>query len=493
MADDTPGEGERPGSRHEHGLAPGTVLEGKYRLDRVIGSGGMGIVYAATHLTLHKPVAVKLLLPELGHDRDLVARMIREARVASSTGHPNIVGVSDLGWAGGAPFIVMELLDGRTLDRIVRESGPMPVAEAARVVVDVLDALDAVHERGIVHRDLKPANVMLAAGPKGRRVVKVLDFGISKVLGPDPDLDATKTGRVMGTPRHMAPEQALAKPVDRRADIHAAGSLLYTLVTGTAPFEAPTATATLARLLEGSYTPASRTASAIPEALDEVISRALAPRPDDRYADAAAMQAALRPFADGEVAAAPSGPPPVDLAAPATAGALRPMTLRGADPWPTSGRARGPEAPRLELDVPPGWKPGQSDRSPFSTPPRRAVRYAWWGWYLLVAALIAGGWAAWHYRAQLVEVVDVGDLGSGSDPADSGETILLLVDTVPKDAIVFIDDVQRDERPVTLPKSDRWLKIRVEAPGYAPRVLQIQPTQTRRVKVELDRAPKKKG
>jgi serine/threonine-protein kinase len=493
MADETPGEGGQA-STAVHGFAPGTVLEGKYRLDRVIGSGGMGIVYAGTHLLLDKPVAVKLLLPELAASRDVVDRMIREARTASATGHPNVVAVSDLGLAGAAPFIVMELLEGRSLERILQEDGPLPLADAARIMMEVLDALEAVHERGIVHRDLKPANVMLARGPKGRRVAKVLDFGISKVLAPEADTAATKTGRVMGTPRHMAPEQALAKPIDHRCDIHAAGSLLYALLTGAAPFQASSATATLARLLEGSYTPASRIVPGLPAALDDVIARALAPEPENRFADAEQMRAALRPFTERVVAPGSTvGPPPVALDGPPTAGALR--SGADVDPWPTRARASVPAAgdpasSRLELDVPAGWRAGQNDRSPIARSRPRGNRFAWWGWYALVAAVVAGAWAAWRYRADLVQVIDVGDLGGGATP--SGETILLLVDTVPKDALVFIDDVQRDERPVTLPKSDAHVKIRVQAPGYEPRVLQIQPTRTRRVKIELDRTPRKR-
>ena len=173
-------------------FSSGTVFEAKYRIERLLGRGGMGEVYAATHTLLDKLVAVKVLLPEYAKDAAMVSRMTREARAASATGHPNIALVTDMGWTGDRPFIVMEMIDGETLEsRIAR--GPVPVDLALTWMDQILDALDAVHAKDLIHRDLKPANLMLTPSREGPLMIKVLDFGISKSTQADADTTG-KTG-----------------------------------------------------------------------------------------------------------------------------------------------------------------------------------------------------------------------------------------------------------------------------------------------------------
>jgi serine/threonine protein kinase len=477
-------------------LPLGALLEGKYRLVRILGRGGMGVVYEASHELLGKAVALKVLAPELAGRKEMVARVMREARAAGATGHPNVVLVTDMGTHEGLPFFVMELLAGENLAELLVRRTRLGVRRATTIVMDVLSALQAVHDRGIVHRDLKPANVMLADDGAGAEVVKVLDFGISKVADSADDPVTTKTGHVMGTPQFMSPEQARAEEVDARTDVHAAGSLLYTLVVGEPPFVGPTSTAALARMLEGKYTPASQRVAEVPAALDAVIARALASNPDARFPSAAAMRAKLAPFARGEVVPVQSGltdpafgPPRIDpeeelMPAPPSPPARR-VNAGQTDPhgiFPTIGR-RAPRSEvmptdtKLELGTPFDTGGGATVRR------RRPLPWGTIAVVTVVAALMAAGWT---YRDALLGVAEDAAGSLGEDSAGTGEAVLLMVDTTPKDALVFVDDTQRSDHPIRVPKSDTPVSIRVEAPGFAPKTIQVQPQRTRRLQIELE-------
>lgn len=480
-------------------FSPGTVFEGKYRVDSLRGRGGMGEVYAATHLLLDKPVAVKVLLPDYAEDTEMVGRMTREARAASATGHPNIALVTDMGWTGDRPFIVMELLEGETLhDRIGR--GRIPVDQALVWMDQLLDALEAVHAKNLIHRDLKPANLMLVPGRDGRVGIKVLDFGISKRVDDDPEATAaTAAGELVGTPRAMAPEQAQAlSDLDGRADLHAAGSVLYTMLTGEPPFAGPTVMAVLSRVLEGRFEPASVRNAAVPPGLDTVIAKALAVEREHRYADARSMRLALadvrKQLADG-VAFTSAGPPSIEggldlprertMQTPAGPSAehVTPPTLTSmAEPIVASPPVTTGPGP-LELDVPEGWRAGQTVASQPLPKPRRSIN---WGWWITVVVLLGAGVAAWSQWDVLTGVAS--DLSDEAGVGRKGEPVLILVETKPKNAIIYVDGVQSDDRPLHIPSSDEPVKLRIVAEGYEPRVMQVVPTRTRRLKVELDRA-----
>jgi len=280
----------------------GMVLDDKYRIDELIGKGGMGVVYRGEHQRLKKPVAIKVLLR--GHEEGSVAqrRFEREARAAGGLGHPNICQAFDIGnLPDGSPYLVMELLEGRTLaDRLAIE-GPLPLEEACDVLADVLSALHAAHEGSIVHRDLKPDNVFLT--PKG---AKLLDFGVSRKIDEN-TMRVTRTGAVVGTPSYLAPEQARGDgDVDRRADLWAAGVLLYETLTGMLPFTASNYNALLVKILTRKPTPPSHIRPAISPELEQVILKAMAFERDDRFADAATMREALL-----EARAQPPGVAPI--------------------------------------------------------------------------------------------------------------------------------------------------------------------------------------
>lgn len=261
----------------------GRVLDGRYRIERSVGEGGMGIVYLATHVTLNKRMAVKVLRGEMARDQDVVQRFVQEAQASSAIGHPNIIDISDFGrLPDNAVFFVMEYLEGEPLtDRISRSKG-LQVREALPILEQIASALSSAHSAGIVHRDMKPDNIFLIQRGQTRDFVKVLDFGIAKVGGAASKL--TKTGTVFGTPHYMSPEQAAGQMVDQRTDIYALGVIMYEMVTGKVPFDADTFMGILSKhMFEPPRPPTEVGEKADLGALEPVILRALAKKPEQRY------------------------------------------------------------------------------------------------------------------------------------------------------------------------------------------------------------------
>ncbi|MBI5487111.1 MAG: protein kinase [Deltaproteobacteria bacterium] len=219
-------------------LKVGQILDEKYRIVRLVGEGGMGAVYEAEHTFLGKHVAIKVLSPEFAHKKEAVKRFYREAQAAARIGHENICEVIDVGQTVQSPYIVMQLLEGRSLARVIVESAPLPVGRAVDIAQQALEALAVAHATGIVHRDLKPDNIFLTKVAGRGDFVKLLDFGISKVRASDTGTKLTQEGSVLGTPQYMSPEQARGKiDVDGRADIWAVGVIIFEMLTGRIPFE----------------------------------------------------------------------------------------------------------------------------------------------------------------------------------------------------------------------------------------------------------------
>lgn len=285
-------------------LAMGEVLEGKYQIIREVGRGAMGVVYEALHIALERRVAVKTLLEEVSADPQVGARFEREARAASAIGHPNIVDVFDLGRTGdGLLFMVMELLDGESLASLLKRTPKVPIALALHVMTQVLGGLSAAHKHGIVHRDLKPDNIFIVQSEERPNLVKIVDFGISKVLKPSPTgssnvtakVAGTMVGSVLGTPLYMSPEQAIGQvtTIDHRTDVYSAGVVLYEMLCGRTPYLGESYVQIFASLLEGDY-PAPRTLSPeIPPDVEAAIVCALDRDMSKRFPSAAAMRQAL--------------------------------------------------------------------------------------------------------------------------------------------------------------------------------------------------------
>jgi hypothetical protein len=278
----------------------GQVVAGKYRIDSVIGEGGMGWVVVAYHLQLDTKVAIKLLKAELASNAEAVERFAREARAAVRITSPHVARVFDVGTLeSGAPYMVMEYLDGGDLASMIQKRGPLPIQEAVDYVLQACEAIAEAHAAGIVHRDLKPANLFCARRPDGTVIIKVLDFGISKLTGgAGAALNHTKTTAIMGSPFYMSPEQMEStRGVDIRTDIWGLGVIIYELVTGRTPFEGQALPEVCLRVATQQPPPLRSLRIDAPAALELVILRCLEKDRDKRYGNVARLAVALRDFA----------------------------------------------------------------------------------------------------------------------------------------------------------------------------------------------------
>jgi eukaryotic-like serine/threonine-protein kinase len=290
----------------------GTVLDGKYRIEAYLSSGGMGAVFRATHVMLGKPVAVKLIQGDLVTSPEMARRFQREARAATSLNHPCIVSVYDLGQTGdGTLYIAMELVDGQSLKDEIRAQGRIEPARIVRLLRDVASALAVAHRHQIIHRDLKPQNVMLTRDSNGREVAKLLDFGIAKTLD-EAQTQLTAAGFALGTPQYMSPEQAMGKEVDPRSDLYSLGVVMYEMLVGEVPFTAPSTSAILIKhLTELPAHPSKRRPDIpVPATLEAIVLRCLEKEPANRYQTAEEFAAAL----DAEAAGDPTAPTAVAAA-----------------------------------------------------------------------------------------------------------------------------------------------------------------------------------
>ncbi len=290
------------------GDLPAGFVVGEYRLDAVVGRGGMGVVYSATQPVIEKRVAIKILNAQYSADPALVRRFTDEARAVNRIRHPNIIDIFSFGQLGdGRHYFVMEYLEGATLGARL-EKGTLSLEEAPVFLAQICDALDAAHAENIVHRDLKPENIWIVTPRRGRPFVKLLDFGIAKLVAAA-DQSSTQTGAVMGTPHYMSPEQCHGRAVDHRTDIYAMGVILYRFYAGRLPFEGETFMEVLTKQVTLKPDPPSRYAS-IPPALDKLIMRCLAKDPAERPQTARALGSELEAiFKTSSLPLAQSTPP----------------------------------------------------------------------------------------------------------------------------------------------------------------------------------------
>jgi len=263
-------------------LSPGVLLAGKYRIERELGSGGMGAVFLAENVDLGRRVAIKVLHPQAAAHAEVLARFRQEARTAAAIGHPGIVDVLDLGrTAEGAEFIVMEHLRGETLGQRLSREERLPVADALEIARALADALGAAHDHGIVHRDLKPDNVFLVAEPGP--AIKIVDFGISKLTQGADRAVQTATGAVLGTPMYMSPEQVNAdRELGPAADLYALGAICYQMLGGRPPFVSGSWAHLLLQIVNDAPVPLERLRPGLPPALCELVTQLLAKTPAER-------------------------------------------------------------------------------------------------------------------------------------------------------------------------------------------------------------------
>jgi len=307
----------------------GDTLDG-YTLESLLGRGGMGSVYLATHERLGRRVALKVIAAELAHDEDFRARFLREAQLAASLDHPNVIPVYDAGEAEGVLFLAMRYVAGSSLHELLLEHGPLPVEETVRITEQVAGALDAAHAAGLVHRDVKPANVLLSE-PDGH--VYLCDFGIAKRLSSD---STTRTGLFLGTADYCSPEQIEGLPLDARADVYSLGAVVFHCLTGRPPFARNGEFAVLQAHLGDPPPRASELRPELPPAVDDVVGTALAKDAEARYPSAGAFARALRGALTGDADDATKAAP---VAAPADQSPTRPLAT---EPLPTlTAKRRG--------------------------------------------------------------------------------------------------------------------------------------------------------
>ncbi|HYI62200.1 MAG TPA: protein kinase [Acidimicrobiales bacterium] len=405
---------------------PGTLLAGRYRLERPLASGGMARVWVARDEVLGRPVAVKVLHEHLAQDSSFVARFRAEALAAARLGHSAVVSVYDTCSEDGLEAIVMELVDGTTLRDRLDQEGRLAPAEAARIAARIAQALTVAHAAGIVHRDIKPANVLLAVG--GR--VVVTDFGIAKATETG---DITTGRQMLGTAKYLAPEQVEGTRVDGRADVYALGVVLFEMVCGRVPFHADTEAGTaLARLHHDPPAPRSLRPDLEPS-YEQVVLRALARRPEDRWADATTLGRALAALAAGRAAVVPASP-----AGDRAPGGPPAHDWRSPEP-PTAS----PPAPSPPSQSPAPSGPSPTGHAPAPVParaarPRRTVRSALLLGVVVVAVVVAGA-LAWQVvgpsdeAAELAGATTFDPFGTGP-PGENDGDVGLAVDGDPATA-----------------------------------------------------------
>jgi eukaryotic-like serine/threonine-protein kinase len=403
----------------------GTVFDGRYRIIRKLGAGGMADVYLAEDQELGRRVAIKILNDRHAADDSFIERFRREAKNAAGLSHPNIVSIYDRGEAEGTYYIAMEYLDGRSLKELIVGRGPAPIKTAIDYARQILAAVGFAHRHGIVHRDIKPHNVLV--GPEGR--LKVTDFGIARSGASQ----MTEVGSIIGTAQYLSPEQARGAPVDQTSDLYSVGVVLSEMLTGQVPFTGETPLEIAMKHLSEVPRPPSELRPAVPHDLDSIVLRALAKDPAERYQSADEMDADLQRVLEGL---------PVDPETETAATAV----LSGSGVLaaaPTSVLTR-PTTAVPARSAPPGATPPAGYYG-YEGPPRR--RRPIWPWVLSILLLLAAGAAAWFAYTKIQDQLD--ENKPVAVPAVAGIKEQLAVDKirqaglVPRVARAFSDSVEK--------------------------------------------------
>src|SRR6266545_295559 len=421
------------------------LFDGRYRVVRKLGSGGMADVYLAEDEELGRRVAIKILNERHANDEQFVERFRREAKNAAGLSHPNIVSIYDRGEAEGTYYIAMEYLDGRSLKELVVARGPLPIGDAIAFTREVLSALRFAHRKGVVHRDIKPHNVM--ADADGR--LKVTDFGIARAGASQ----MTEAGSIIGTAQYLSPEQARGAAVDQRSDLYSVGIVLYELLTGTVPFNGETPVEIAMRHLSDTPQPPSIKRPEIPPDLDMIVLRALAKNPDDRFQTAAEMDAELERVAQGAGVTTETADAATAVLS-GTAFSTAPTAITPPRRPPTAAR------PSYRYAEPP--------------PKQRPI----WPWLLALLVVVLAGVAGWYAYGQIKD--SLSGSGTVSVPPLTGMREDLAVARVHRagldDEVICrpnertkVGDVY-DQRPDPGVRVDKGQKIRIYVSTGPPKV-----------------------
>ena len=475
----------------------GRTLDGRYLIEKMLGEGGMGVVYRAKHTALQKPLAVKVLRAEVSKDQEIVARFRQEAQSASGIGNEHIIDISDFGaLPDGSTYFVMEFLDGIAITKALELERPIAAARTVRIAKQICTALGAAHANGIVHRDLKPDNIYLVKRSSDNDFVKVLDFGIAKVGGATSKL--TRAGAVFGTPHYMSPEQCAGTEVDQRTDIYALGIILYEMASGRVPFDADNLMGILTKHLYEKPLPPRDVfpASDIPPALESVIMKALEKNREQRYQSMQEMREDLERVEQGLTPNAVT-----DAGARAAAGA------RSTDAFSYAQRTAGPT----------GMGVGTEEEEA----PKRSKTVPLLLGLALVLVLAGGGVAAMVFRGGAeaptgdirptvptpvappavvpvpTTVLAAAPLDSPQNPAAAGGTaptapaaVRVTIASTPEGAAVYRDDALLGNTPfeVDRPIGDATISLTLRLPEHLDQSVTLSALTQSSVRIPLERA-----
>ena len=428
----------------------GRQIDGRFTIRERLGQGGMGVVYRAWQASVGREVAIKMIRPRPGHDASTAKRFLREAKLASQLSQPSTVGVIDFGQAeDGSLYLVMELLRGRTLADVLRDQGRMSPERVVRIGMQICDALEAAHRLGIVHRDVKPANVMILDDPPGRDLIKVLDFGLAKVIDSD-ESTVTQSGRMVGTPSHLPPEVALGAPATHKSDLYALGVMLFEMLDGRPPFTADSVNMMVAL---HAYQPAPELGPHVSRPLAQVVASTLSKRPEARPETAAQLRTLLEAALRGEQ------PAPLAVEVTADSDEQRRSSSRSGIHSPEAlaetfrkPKTRPPVVPEVKA-----MSAGAADFGPAeaAAPPPMSTdeaaapfRRRRWPWLVGISAVLGGAIALAMSLGGGSEKADPpSPSGAGiADPADAAAAVAMpppdaavpdaaLVDAAPVDAV----------------------------------------------------------
>ncbi|MFK7988431.1 MAG: serine/threonine-protein kinase [Sandaracinaceae bacterium] len=446
-------------------LKPG-VRAGSYLIERRLGSGGMGAVYAATHIGLDKPVALKALHRTFAVQEKSVKRFVREGRAASRIRHPHVVDVTDVGSHDGIPFLVMEKLDGEDLEQYLDRCGSLEASRLVEIMLPVIDAVATAHDAGVIHRDLKPSNIFLARDGRGTEVPKVLDFGIARMLHEQGNdrIRLTQQGAFVGTPYYASPEQATnGSAADARSDQFSIGAILYQLASGKLPVEGKTPFEVLTAIVCGEITPFHTLRNTWHPGLVEVVERSMRFEADERYADLRELGRALITLASDDTHArfrVAFGAPPRSAAQDVGF-----VPTRAAMPAQQPGLVM----PETRMSMP------RVEEPTFSAPVGTAVpakKRSWAPLMLgLLALLVTGGGAAAYWAAvRPVEPTVTAEPTAAAEPteqpAEVPETPIASLQITPETATIEWDGEPVGTGTTTLALDGETHTLRISAPGF---------------------------
>ena len=468
---------------------------GSYQITEIIGVGGMGVVYRAIHNTLLKPVAIKILNDRYLRRRDAAREMLREAQAASRIRHPHIVNVTDFGTApDGAPYFVMEYLEGESLNELLGRVGRLPLGRAARIMQQVAGALGAAHRLGIIHRDLKPENIFLldltaADATQPGDFIKLLDFGLAKVMDMGPS-SRTRAGMLAGTPFYMSPEQAQNRAVDPRSDIYSLGIVFYQIVTGTVPFTGDSPVDILMGHISVPVIQPCKYCRSIDEETNAVIMRCLEKDPDKRFQSVEELCIALErcgtqlQLESGDilpdvVARLRGGPAAVALGAPTVTSELMGQVLsQPASLTVESGLFQKVLAPASAAMADPSTL--VDDEVP---PPRRPHLVYALAAVSVLAIVAAAVTVAVTGREATSAMVDVHKVPRARD-------VQIRLRGLPDGARVLLDGRPTTQRPIQVARADRSHTVRVEAPGHLPSEVSFRASRDQELVFQLEPEPR---